>query len=48
VFACKEYNEEQRMKLAAAEFSNYALTWWNKYKGRELDMRNPWWTLGMK
>jgi len=31
VFACNEYNEEQKMKLAAAEFSDYALTWWNKY-----------------
>jgi len=32
VFACNEYNEEQKMKLAAAEFSDYALTWLNKYQ----------------
>jgi len=32
VFACSEYNDEQKMKLAAAEFSHYALTWWNKYQ----------------
>ncbi|XP_068503778.1 uncharacterized protein [Phaseolus vulgaris] len=31
-FACNEYNEVQKMKLAAAEFSHYALTWWNKYQ----------------
>ena len=32
MFACNEYNEEQKMKLAAAEFSAYALAWWNKYQ----------------
>jgi len=28
VFACNEYNKEQKMKLATTEFSYYMLTWW--------------------
>jgi len=27
VFACNEYNEEQKMKLTTTEFLDYALTW---------------------
>ena len=30
VFSCNDYTEEQKVKLAAAEFSDYALVWWNK------------------
>ena len=30
VFACNDYIEEQKVKLAAAEFSDYALVWWYK------------------
>ena len=30
VFSCNDYTEEQKVKLAAAEFSDYALFWWNK------------------
>jgi hypothetical protein len=30
VFSCNNYDEEQKVKLAAIEFSNYALMWSNK------------------
>ena len=30
VFSCNDYIEERKVKLAAVEFSNYALVWWNK------------------
>jgi len=30
VFSCNDYTEEQKVKLAATEFSDYALVWWNK------------------
>ena len=32
VFACNDYTKEQKVKLAAAEFSDYALVWWHKYQ----------------
>ena len=35
VFSYNDYTEEQKVKLAAAEFSDYALVWWNK-KQREM------------
>ena len=30
VFSCNDYTKEQKVKLVAAEFSNYSLVWWNK------------------
>ena len=30
VFSCHTYEEAQKVKLATAEFSDYALVWWNK------------------
>ena len=30
VFFCNDYIKEQKVKLAAAEFLDYALVWWNK------------------
>ena len=30
VFTCNDYTEEQKIKLAAAEFFDYALVWWHK------------------
>ena len=30
VFSYNDYTEEQKVKLVAAEFSHYALVWWNK------------------
>ena len=32
VFACNDYTDAQKVKLAAAEFSDYALVWWHKYQ----------------
>jgi len=40
VFSCNDYTEEQKVKLAAVEFSHYALVWWNKNQ-REM-MREEW------
>ena len=44
VFSCNDYTEEHKVKLAIAEFSNYALVWWNKTQrdmmreeGQEID-----------
>jgi len=44
VFSCNDYTEEQKVKLAVAEFSDYSLVWWNKNQremirkeGREID-----------
>jgi len=41
VFSCNEYNEEQKMKLATTEFSDYALTWWNKYQWERIIYEEP-------
>jgi len=30
IFLCNTYEEAQKLKLAVAEFSDYALVWWNK------------------
>ncbi|XP_025981724.1 uncharacterized protein [Glycine max] len=32
IFACNDYTDAQKVKLAAAEFSDYALVWWHKYQ----------------
>jgi len=44
VFSCNDYTEEQKVKLAIVEFSDYALVWWNKNQreilreeGQEID-----------
>jgi len=44
VFSCNDYTEEQKVKLATTEFSNYTLVWRNKNQremmrkeGREID-----------
>ena len=29
-FSCNNYEEDQKVKLAAMEFSDYAFVWWNK------------------
>lgn len=36
VFACNDYTNEQKVKLAAVEFSDYVLVWWHKYQGEML------------
>jgi len=44
VFSCNDYTEQQKVKLAAVEFLDYTLVWWNKNQremmrkeGREID-----------
>ena len=44
VFSCNDFIEEQKIKLVAPEFSDYALVWWHKNQremlregGREVD-----------
>ena len=44
VFSYNDYIEEQKVKFAAVEFSDYTLVWWNKNQrkmmreeGREID-----------
>ena len=37
VFACYNYNEEEKIKLASLELEGYALVWWNQVK----KMRKP-------
>nr|KYP31454.1 Transposon Ty3-I Gag-Pol polyprotein [Cajanus cajan] len=41
IFTCNNYDEEQKVKLAAAEFSDYALVWWNKLKRERLRNEEP-------
>ena len=41
VFSCNTYNEEQKVKLAAAEFSDYVLIWWNKLKRERIRNEEP-------
>jgi hypothetical protein len=40
-FSCNNYDEGQKVKLAAAEFSDYALMWWNKLKRERLRNEEP-------
>ena len=37
VFACYNYDEEKKIKLASLKFQGYALVWWNQVK----KMRKP-------
>ena len=30
VFDCQNYSEDQKVKLAAVEFTDYAIGWWDK------------------
>ena len=32
VFACYNYNEEKKIKLASLEFERYTLVWWNQVR----------------
>lgn len=40
-FSCNEYSEEQKVRLAAAEFSDYALIWWNKLQRERIRDEEP-------
>ena len=41
VFACYNYNEEKKIKLASLEFEGYALVWWNQVRSDVERMRKP-------
>src|ERR1044072_917483 len=41
VFTCNHYEEDQKVKLAVAEFSDYALVWWNKLTKERLRNEEP-------
>ena len=30
IFACQDYTDEQKVKLAMIEFSDYAIIWWDQ------------------
>ena len=32
IFACNEYSDEQKVKMAAMEFTHYALLWWSRFQ----------------
>ena len=31
IFECHNYSEEKKVKLAAVEFSDYAIVWWDQF-----------------
>ena len=41
VFACYNYDEEKKIKLASLKFQGYALVWWNQVKSDVERMRRP-------
>ena len=41
VFSCHNYEEDQKVKLAATEFSDYALVWWNKLQKERARNEEP-------
>ncbi|XP_027912791.1 uncharacterized protein LOC114188764 [Vigna unguiculata] len=41
VFSCNNYSEEQKVRLAATEFSDYALIWWNKLQRQRIRDEEP-------
>ncbi|XP_027357450.1 uncharacterized protein LOC113866850 [Abrus precatorius] len=41
IFTCNTYEEAQKVKLAAMEFSDYALVWWNKLQKERVRNEEP-------
>ncbi|KAK7376004.1 hypothetical protein VNO78_35080 [Psophocarpus tetragonolobus] len=41
VFSYNNYSEEQKVRLAAAEFSDYVLIWWNKLQRERIRYEEP-------
>ncbi|XP_027357486.1 uncharacterized protein LOC113866887 [Abrus precatorius] len=41
IFTCNTYEEAQKVKLAAMEFSDYALVWWNKLQKERARNEEP-------
>ena len=41
IFSCNTYEEVQKLKLAVAEYSDYALVWWNKLQRERVRNEEP-------
>ena len=41
LFACHNYTEENKMKVAAMEFSDYALIWWDQLQRERVRYEKP-------
>ena len=41
IFSCNTYEEAQKVKLAAAKFSDYAFVWWNKFQRERARNEEP-------
>jgi len=41
VFSCNNYEEDQKVKLAATKFSDYALVWWNNLQKERARNEEP-------
>lgn len=41
VFSCNNYEEDQKVKLATTEFSDYDLVWWNKLQKKRARNEEP-------
>ena len=41
IFSCNPFEEAQKLKLAAVEFSDYALVWWNKLQKERARNEGP-------
>ena len=48
LFSCHNYTEEKKVKVAAMEFTDYALIWWDQLQKERLRYGNLWWILGLK
>ena len=41
LFACHNYTEDKKMKMAAMEFIEYALIWWNQLQRKRARYEEP-------
>ena len=48
IFKCHNYSEEKKVKLAAVEFSDYAIVWWDQFCKENVDIEKDPWSLGGK
>jgi hypothetical protein len=49
VFDCHNYSEMKKAKLAAIEFTDYAIVWWNQLLiNKRREMESHLWTLGRR
>ena len=41
LFACHNYTEDKKVKVAAMEFTDYALIWWNQLQRKKVRYEEP-------